>query len=250
MHRALAAAFVCAALAGLARAESLVVSLTEDFIRITSNFSGSDIVMFGAIESPDAFKTAQGRDIVVVIRGPEAPAVIRRKGRVAGVWVNADAMTFEGVPGFYFIASTAPLESIAAPAILQRYQLGANNLTLAAPERPDTKAFRQALITAKSETGLFGEDQGGIQLTGAALFQARVRLPANVPVGQYTAEAYLFRDGQVVSAYSALLYVDKSGLERTLFNFAHENSVLYGLGAILAGVLMGFGAAFLFRERN
>ena len=36
-------------------------------------------------------KAAQGRDIVVVVRGPDEPMTVRRRDRVAGVWVNRDA---------------------------------------------------------------------------------------------------------------------------------------------------------------
>jgi uncharacterized protein (TIGR02186 family) len=75
-------------------------------------------------------------------------------------------------------------------------------------------------------------------------------MPANVPVGDYTVEAYLFRNGQEISVYSATLVIDKLGIERTVYNFAMQRSLLYALAAIAMAVLMGLGAAFVFRERD
>lgn len=233
-----------------ARAEELAVGLTEDIIRITSSFTGAEIVMYGAIEAQDTFVDADKRDIIVVVRGVEGRATIRERARVAGIWVNADEVTFSRVPNFYYLASTAPLDEIAAPAVLVRNGLGLANLPIEGPNRPDVAEFEKALIRNKLASGLYGERIGAVQMDGPTLFQTRIRLPSNIPIGQYTAEAYLFRDGQAVAAYSATLEVDKSGIERTLFNLAHRNSALYGVAAILAAVLMGFIAALVFRERD
>ena len=95
-----------------AHAEDLVSGISQDIIQITSNYTGTQIVVFGAIERA---QNAQGRDIVVVVRGPDQPMTVRRRDRVAGVWVNRDAAHFEGLPGYYFMASTQPIDKIATP---------------------------------------------------------------------------------------------------------------------------------------
>ena len=233
-----------------AEEEELTASLTEDVIHITSSFSGAEIVMYGAIESQDAFIGADERDIVVVVRGAETNATVRRRERMAGIWLNADEATFTRVPSFYYLASTAPLERIAAPVVLERNNLGLDNLPLQGPKRPDVAEFEKALIRNKIAESLFVENIGGVTMNGPALFQARIRLPANIPIGQYTAEAYLFRNGQSIGAYSATLEVDKTGLERTLYNFANRQAALYGIAAIVLAIAMGLGAAFVFRERD
>ncbi len=53
-----------------ARADDLVSGLSTDLIQITSNFTGTDIVMFGAIEPSEEAAPAKDRDLVIVIRGP------------------------------------------------------------------------------------------------------------------------------------------------------------------------------------
>jgi uncharacterized protein (TIGR02186 family) len=243
-------ALCLAAISARAEEESVTASLTQDVIHITSSFSGAEIVMYGAIESQDAFIGADERDIVVVVRGAEVQATVRKRERMAGLWLNADEAVFSRVPSFYYLASTAPLERIAAPAVLERNNLGLDNLPLVGPKRPDAEDFEKALIRNKMADALFVQDIGGVTMNGPALFQARIKLPASIPIGQYTAEAYLFRNGQSIGAYSATLEVDKTGLERTLFNFANRHAALYGIFAIVIAITMGLGAAFVFRERD
>jgi hypothetical protein len=63
-----------------APAQPLVADLSSHLITITSSYTGTDLLLFGAVE--------QGGDVIVVVHGPTEPLVVRRKERVAGVWVN------------------------------------------------------------------------------------------------------------------------------------------------------------------
>src|SRR5579863_517762 len=108
-----AALFWCAPPARAA--EDLVSGISQDTIQITSNYTGSDIVVFGAVEGQ---QSVAGRDIVVVVRGPDADLVVRRRDRVAGVWINHDAANLDGMPSYYYLASSRPLSAIASPQVL------------------------------------------------------------------------------------------------------------------------------------
>ena len=55
---------------------------------------------------------------------------------------------------------------------------------------------------------------------GRSLFRATVDLPVNVPIGRYTADVYLFRDGQVMSKNQSTLEVTKAGFERVIYLLA------------------------------
>ncbi len=106
-------------LAGGARpaaAERLVVSLSNHRVEITSNFTGADLVLFGTIE-PDKGKTtrAAGYDLVVTVTGPRQNYRTRRKGRVMGIWVNADSREFVNVPSYLAVLSNRPVKDIAQP---------------------------------------------------------------------------------------------------------------------------------------
>ena len=97
--------------------ENLVSGVSQDLIQITSNYTGSDIVVFGAVEGQQQGGNRGPRDVVVVVRGPDTDLTVRRRDRVAGIWINHDAASLNGMPAYYFLASTRPLPAIAPAAI-------------------------------------------------------------------------------------------------------------------------------------
>jgi uncharacterized protein (TIGR02186 family) len=229
-----------------AKAEDLVSGISQDIIQITSNYTGTDIVVFGAVEQGQG---VTGRDIVVVVRGPGEPMVVRRRDRIAGIWVNRDAARFEDLPAYYYLASTAPLARIAAPDALARYGIGVQALRPSkVGSHHDPEPFRQAAFRRLRREGLYSESPGSIDFLSETLFRTRVPVPASVTRGQYNVEVYLFRDGEVVSAQSTPLFVDATGLERRLFNLAHEAPLSYGLACVFMAMLLGWISSVLFRR--
>jgi uncharacterized protein (TIGR02186 family) len=231
-------------------AQDLVSGISQDIIQITSNYTGTDIVVFGAIEDAQAPQTSQARrNIVVVVRGPDEPMTVRRRDRVAGIWINRDAAHFEGLPAYYYLASTAPLGRIASSEALERYGIGLETLRPSlVGSHHDSEPFRQAAIRYHRRIGLYNESPGSIDFLSETLFRTRVPVPAGVTRGQYNVEVYLFRDGQVVSAQSTPLFVDATGLERRLFNLAHDAPFFYGLACVLMALLLGWISSVLFRR--
>jgi uncharacterized protein (TIGR02186 family) len=255
-HRALflARAWLAAALAGLllpatALAQRvpgdtpLATDLSAHLIAITSSFTGTDLLLFGSVEEPG--------DIVVVVRGPAGPTVVRRKSRVGGIWLNTDSLEFENVPGYYAIAATRPIEEIASPGLLQRLQIGADNLQFR-PRREASKeqleGFREAMIRIKGRESLYQEAADPVTFLGRKLFRTRIGFPSTVPVGTYRAEVYLIRDDRVIAAQATPLFVNKEGVEQAVFDFAHRQPLFYGLAAVAAAVFAGWLAATMFRK--
>jgi uncharacterized protein (TIGR02186 family) len=229
-----------------ARGEGLVSGISQDTIQITSSYTGTNIVVFGAIERP---QSAQGRNIVVVVRGPDEPMTVRRRDRFAGVWVNSDAARFEGLPAYYYLASTEPIARIAPSEALARYGIGLQALRPSqVGSHHDPEPFRQAAIRYHVRHGLYAESPGSIDFLSESLFRTRVPVPAGVTRGQYNVEVYLFRDGEVVSAQSTPMFVDATGLERRLYNMAHEAPLSYGLACVFLSMLLGWISAVLFRR--
>src|SRR6185437_2415863 len=153
------AALVAAAPAGAS--EDLVSGLSQDTVEITSNYTGTDIVVFGAIERPEE---AGANDIIVVVRGPAVDMTVRQKEWVAGIWINHDQAKLVAMPTFYYLSSTRPLDRIAPAFTLERYGLGLDNI---APARivshHDPEPFRQALIRRKQAEGVYGEAPAGVE---------------------------------------------------------------------------------------
>jgi uncharacterized protein (TIGR02186 family) len=231
---------------GAAWAEDLVSGISQDTIQITSNYTGTDIVVFGAIERPQG---VQGRNIVVVVRGPDRAITVRRRNRIAGVWINNDAARFEGMPAYYYLASTEPIARVAPSEALTRYGIGLQNLKPSAiGSHHDPEPFRQAGIRHLQQDGLYVESPGSIDFLSETLFRTRVPVPASATRGQYNVEVYLFRNGEVVSAQSTPFFVDATGLERRLFNMAHYAPFYYGLACVAMAMMLGWISAVLFRR--
>ncbi|HZD25991.1 MAG TPA: TIGR02186 family protein, partial [Alphaproteobacteria bacterium] len=122
LHTILLAAALLASVAGVARnqasAQPLVADLSDHLIAVTTGFSGAKLLLFGAMDPQE------GGDIVVVVRGPLRDLVVRRKDRIAGVWINNDAVEYRRVPSYYHLASTRPLTEIANAHVLAGLQIG------------------------------------------------------------------------------------------------------------------------------
>ena len=224
-------------------AQSLVADLSEDLIAITTGFTGSDVLLFGATDGTG--------EIVVVVRGPNSRVVIRRKERVAGIWINTDAVPFDAVPSFYHVAGSRPPTEILPEDVRQREQIGLDRLRIAAsgtasPE--EERVFGAALIRNKQADLLYYNEVGEIELVGDRLFRTRVTFPANVPTGSYSVETYQVLDGAIISKTSTPLQIRKSGFEANVFDFAHASPALYGLIAILVALVAGWAAGYIFRK--
>jgi len=240
----------------------IVAALTTDTVEIRSNFAGADLILFGAARGLEA-----DDDIVVVVRGPEKQLRVMRKERVLGIWINRAPVRFEEVASYYAVASTRPLRTFATFSALRRNGIGAEHVRLSAPDTervvtrfgvsdivvsdlgPEIVDYRQAIVRAKARDGLYLEAPGGVELLDGGLFRASVRLPPVTPVGRYDADVYLFRDGEPIASRRASLEVRKAGVERAIYDLAHQQPLLYGVLAVILALLSGWGAAEAFRRR-
>ncbi|SLN28861.1 TIGR02186 family protein [Oceanibacterium hippocampi] len=229
-------------------AAPLLTDISSHLVSVTSSFTGTDLLIFGAIDTvPDAPRG----DIVIVVRGPAQDVVVRRKERVAGIWVNSTAFTFKSLPGFYAVAASAPLAEILSASQARRLEVGSENLRFT-PEKglgdPEAPLFKTALIRNRLRDGLFSRETATVSFLGGTLFRANIHIPANVPVGSYTASIYLFRDGDIIEGQTTSLLIQKFGVGRTIFDFAHDQPFFYALIAVLLALLSGWAAALFFRR--
>ena len=226
-------------------AQPLVADLSDHLIAIDTDFTGREVVLFGALDEPG--------DVVVVVRGPDQDIVVRQKQRRVGIWMNVESMPFVRVPSFYGVAASRSIADIAPRAVRERYGIGVHSLRLDPEDIDDRQTidyaiFRRALIEQKQDNELFGRGVLPVAFLGEQLFRANIVFPANVPTGQYTVSVYLLRDGAVVSAQTTPLAVNKVGLGATVFTFAHTRSAIYGGIAILIAVAAGWLAGIVFRR--
>lgn len=239
----LAAALLWPATGG-ARQE-LVVDLSQPEVAITAGFAGSSLMLFGA--------TAGQGDVVVVVRGPKRDTVVRKKQRVAGIWMNRDSVTFAAVPFYYAIASSRPLDEILNTAQLKKYRIGTDNMGLtvagASVDKGAYGDYHQALVRNKQRLGLYAAERGHLDFRGNRLFRTQLWFPSNVTVGSYDIDTLLVRGGKVVETQTTQLNVHKVGIESKIFDFAHRHPLPYGVLAILIAAMAGWLASFIFRKR-
>ncbi|MFM9865247.1 MAG: TIGR02186 family protein [Micropepsaceae bacterium] len=237
------------------RAEDLAAGISRDKIEITSSFSGTEVVVFGAIENEEgeALPATEMRDVVVVIRSDKPYNItVRKKERVGPIWINRDMQRFAGVPGFYFLSSTRPLKDIARADLLSQYELGLDRLAFGpAPGAVGgPREFRQAIVRHKQTDQLYSQHEGGVSFLSGSLFRTTVRLPPNVPAGNLKVQVFAFAAGDLTSTNTMTLYIDKSGIERSLSELALDQPFIYGLLAVVLSALAGFAAYLVFRQRG
>ena len=231
--------------------EELQAELSTREISIQSNFTGIEILIYGSIDFSQTEAPDTGTyDVITVICSPSQPLVVRRKERVIGIWVNGSGEVFPTVPGFYAALSTRPFRAVTSDATLKQLGVGIANLDFGKPPSDNVKEaqFRSAIIRLKKQQRLFQEIDDGVSFAGRSLFRANVALPVNVPIGRYTADVYLFRDGELISKSLSMLEVSKAGFERTIYRLAFAQPFLYGVLAVLVAVLTGLAGWFGFRR--
>ncbi|MFA7428922.1 MAG: TIGR02186 family protein [Rhodospirillaceae bacterium] len=225
--------------------QPLVADLSRHLVAITTGFAGTDVLLFGATDEPG--------DVVLVVRGPNRDEVVRRKERLGGViWANGAAVTMHDVPAFYRVAANRPLEEILARPARERHQIGSDVLNLrmsGSVEPADRGEFRDALIRLKEFRDLYTYSPNAVSMLANRLFRTELYFPANVPTGTYMVEVYLVRDGEVVSAEITPLIISKVGIGADIFQFAHQQSALYGIAAIIIAVFAGWLASVAFRKK-
>jgi uncharacterized protein (TIGR02186 family) len=247
-----ALAFLAALLASPAIAqESVVTGLSTDNIAITADFDGSEIFVFGAVRRDGPGPVAEGPlDIIITLKGPPQPLMVRRKERVAGVWVNTQGVRVAQAPSFYAVAATRAVEDILSQTERLRYGIGMEQAVRRVGGHPtitDTSPFADAVVRIRERNGLYAVLDGGVRLIEDTLFQAHFALPANLVEGQYLAEFFLVRERAVIYAGSTLVTVQKAGLERWIFNLSRERPLAYGALSIALALLSGWLAAAAFR---
>ncbi len=217
----------------------MVADISQTAIEIHSSFNGTQLLIFGSQNTAG--------ELVIAVRGPTAKVRLRRKERIAGMWMHVDQRKYNDLPLFYALASTEPLGKIASPAMLQSLGLGAERVTLTSNQTTDD-VFDPALVRILGLKHWWQVPATKITYFGESLFKARIDLPDTLPRGNYTAEVYLFDRGQLLGFQTIPLLVYKTGMDARIFDLAQKNGALYGLMAVMMALMGGWLAHRLFHR--
>lgn len=222
--------------------DGLIADMSDHLIAITTGFTGANVLLFGAVDEDSS--------IVVTIRGPEQSILVRRKSRIAGLWVNDNEIAFSRVPSFYALATTAPLENLVSDSLRERHQLGLDKLGIF-PENEissEVPIFREALVRLQQQRGRYPTASAQITFLGNRLFRVNLHFSANLPTGQYLIEVFQIKDGEVKNAQTTPLIVSQVGTSAEIQRFAYRHSALYGLIAVAMAVIAGVLGSLVFRK--
>jgi uncharacterized protein (TIGR02186 family) len=238
-----------------ARAERLIVSVSNHRVTVTPNYSGEELVLFGSVER-DANTPANrtSYDLVVTVIGPRADMVTRRKERKFGIWINTDYRDFLQVPTYLALFSNRPFDAIASPEVERRQQLGLNNVLLTQRVGTDyadvvpNDVFRSAFVRLRMEHGLYREETSAVTFLTPTLFRTGIPLPAAVPIGTYQVEIRLFSDGALVARTDTAFDIVKVGFEQFVATTARQDGLFYGMVTAFMALMTGWMASIVFRK--
>ena len=234
-----------------ARSEEVLAGLSQTALALTATFTGSEILVFGAVRRDTPIpEDAAPLHVIVTIEGPPQRLSVWRKGRIGGIWMNVEEVRVARAPSLYAVASTAPLDQILSSTEDLRHSISIprairsfGTMAMAA----DAPLFVEALIRLRTEDGLFTDAPGAMQVQQETLFSGTLELPANLIEGTYRARVFLTRGGRVVDQYETAIEVRMAGLERWLSTLARDTPLAYGLLAVFIAVAAGWSASAAFR---
>ncbi len=235
--------------------ETVQADVSTRNVPVTSNFSGTEIVVFGAVDhSRQSSPEAGLYDVVIVVVGTPTRLTARKKSRVAGIWLNTDSVTFDSVPSYYAIAATRPLDEVASPEVLKSTGIGFDyvpmELAKSAEGRTasDIRSFREAIVRLKNKDNLYRTSEYAVAFIGRSLFRATIEVPANVVVGPFETRVFLFRNGELLSRYTTRLDLHRQGFDEAVYGLAFRRPLVYGLVMIMLAMGAGMLAAAVFRR--
>ncbi len=230
------------------RAEEIVSGVSQSGVSITTNFDGTAIMVYGAAIRDRPAPDWPLLQVIITIEGPSAPLVVRKKERVAGIWLNRGAVQIASAPSFYAVATTGDIGEILSPAEDAKYHVTIPQTIEAVGSSADQGKYIAALQRIRAESGSYRLAQDSVLLLRQSLFRTDITLPANLVEGPYKVRIFLTRGGEVVDMQESQINVAKAGLERALYNLAMQSPLIYGVLSLLMAMVAGWGASELFKR--
>lgn len=231
--------------------EDVVADLSQNRVSITTSFDGSEILIFGAVKRNTPVPIGSDPlQVIITVTGPSEPVTVRRKDRRFGIWVNTDSVAVDEAPAFYAVASSVPLSVALSETEDTRHKVSVERAIRNVGETTaelNSGEFTEALIRIRETSGAYMTASAPVEVVQETLFSTEVSLPANLVEGDYAVRIFLTRGGAVTALYNDSIVVSKVGLERFIYNLAHERPLVYGLLSLAIAIAAGWGASAIFR---
>ena len=218
--------------------------ISEDNIKIETNFIGKEVIIFGILND--------GQETIMTIKGPQKNAVIQKKERILGFWFNTKQITYNEIPSVFFIASSKNIEDILPASTIIKEELSFNYLLENKTSQRNfisdvsLENWRDNFVRINKNKNLF--KKYNVEKIDNKLFQTRIFFPAKSIPGEYKVNVYQIKNNLILNNKEKIITLKKSGVGSQIYNFAHNNAAAYGLFAIIFAIMSGFLAATLFRR--
>jgi uncharacterized protein (TIGR02186 family) len=214
--------------------EPPVVIPEPNQVDISTDFAGSSLKAVGTMNGPG--------DLIIKVVGPQQEATLSRETKLGPFWIGGDTVKVEGAPSLLFLYATAPIASLLPAADQERYGLLLEGVPVQIKPQLQAHAatdWRKAFFRLKERQGRYYEDDHAIRVFGDRLYIADIRLPGDLQVGDYAVETLLVKSGKVVGHTTGHFTVRLSGIERRVWNTAHDHAWLFGTLFTLLAMLLG-----------
>jgi uncharacterized protein (TIGR02186 family) len=237
---AMGPATVCATLDETPRA---AIQLVPNEVEANLFFNGREVEVQGTV--------LPGYEVAVVCRGKASHLALRRKGKVWGVlWMNVGDVTFDDIPSLYLVSTSAPLASLASPAVLEQLGIGYQALAASAGQNGDDQPFFHELVKIKEREGIFAVHEGAVKLVpgagGVRQVRAECALPSTVPMEGYEVQLFGFKEGTGELLCSKAMEVKQVGVAHFMSSLVENRPLLHGFFAVVVAVAAGLATGLVF----
>ena len=189
-------AFLLCLIALPLRAEEVVAGLSQSRISISTNFDGSEILIFGAVKRETEIAEEPPLEVIITVEGPSKPVAVRRKEKRFGIWVNTDSVEVDAAPSFYAVATSGPWNEVIKDVEDLRHKVSIlRAIRSVGAEIAGSEDFTDALIRIREDETLYQTNIGSVEVSEQTLFSTSIQLPANLTEGDYKARFLLTRGG-------------------------------------------------------
>lgn len=231
-----------------AQAEEIVLGLSQEEVAITATFTGSEILIFGAVRREEPVPSGSPLEVVITVSGPLTPVTVRHKEYRYGIWLNTASVSVDAAPSFYAVATSGPLREVLSETEDLRNSISIPRAIRSVGAVVENSAdYTDALIRIRAGDGQYLVLEGAVDLEQQTLFRTEVTLPANLIEGGYETRIFLTRDGKVVDSLATEIAVQKVGVERWLFNLSRDWPMAYGVLSLCIAIVAGWSASAAFQ---
>jgi len=220
-----------------------VIQLVPEEVEANLFFNGTKVEVQGTV--------LPGYEVAVLCVGRENHLALRRKGKVWGVlWMSVGDVAFDHIPSLYLLNTSAPLASLASPAVLEQLVVGYPALAALAGQNGDEQPFFQELVKIKEKEGIFAVREGATKLQpgagGIRQVRAECALPPTLPMDGYEVQLFGFKEGKGELLCSKPIEVKQVGLANFMSSLVQRRPLLHGFFAVIVAVAAGLLTGLVF----